>query len=223
MATPGQQHLDGARGSQAPLGNDLEPQGTVLACMLLFLQSLLLFLLCVGETWVCQFQPIRPDCQYFAGSQSGLSDHSIAVREGVMYRGQHLENLFHVAAVAKLREKQKESSSAACTALQELDTGYPLVQLELVLNVWTNILGFSQPLQERQEDGQLCVGLVIIPTLYGDAIAQLEAKGLWGIVDDDGLAEVPAQNGQVLDIVAFNINTRVPEDAVADHAPAGQR
>ena len=112
---------------------------------------------------------------------------------------------------------------ATWTALQKLDTGYTLVQLELVLDAWTNILSFSQPLQEWQEDGQLCVALVIIPTLYGDAIAQLEAKGLRGIVDDDGLAEVPAQDGQVLDIVAFHIDTRVPEDAVADHAPAGQR
>ena len=33
MANLGQQRLDGARGSQAPLSNDLERQGTVLACM----------------------------------------------------------------------------------------------------------------------------------------------------------------------------------------------
>lgn len=33
MAKPGQQRLDGGRGSQAPLGSDLERQGTVLACM----------------------------------------------------------------------------------------------------------------------------------------------------------------------------------------------
>ena len=33
MANPGQQSLDGARGSQAPLRDDLERQGTMLACM----------------------------------------------------------------------------------------------------------------------------------------------------------------------------------------------
>ena len=120
--------------------------------------------------------------------------------------GQHLE-ILSCGCCGKARGKSKVGSIAAWTALRKLDTGHTLVQLEVVLNVWTNILGVRKTLQEWQEDGQLCVGLVIIPALYGDAIAQLEAKGLRGIVDDDGLAEVPAQDGQVLDIIAFDIDT----------------
>ena len=54
MGNPGQQRLDGARGSQAPLNNDLERQGTVLVCMSSCL--LLPFL----QTWVCHLSEGLP-------------------------------------------------------------------------------------------------------------------------------------------------------------------
>ena len=35
-------------------------------------------------------------------------------------------------------------------------------------------------------------------------VVQLEAKGLWRVVDDGGLGEVSAEDGQVLEVVAVD-------------------
>ena len=41
------------------------------------------------------------------------------------------------------------------------------------------------------------------------------------IVDDDSVAEVTAQHGEVLQVVAVDENTRISEHSVPDEAPLG--
>ena len=71
-------------------------------------------------------------------------------------------------------------------------------------------------LQEGHEFEELLVTPVHEPALNGDAVVQLIAKRLRGIVDDDRLGEITAQDGQVLNIVPIDTNTVLTEQAMSE-------
>ena len=88
---------------------------------------------------------------------------------------------------------------------------------ECLPDVRPHVLGLL--LQHRQEGHQLhqlVVLLVHEPGLDGDPVLELVAKGLRGVVDDDGLAEVAAQDVKVLDVVAVDTDAVFPEESVLD-------
>lgn len=68
-------------------------------------------------------------------------------------------------------------------------------------------------LEEGQQVEQLPVAAVHEPAFDGDPVLQLVPKGLRGVVHDHCLAEVPAQDGQVLDVVAVHKETMLTEQS----------
>jgi len=94
------------------------------------------------------------------------------------------------------------------------------VQPESVANVRPHILRLAlQPVQEGDQLHQLVVRLVHEPRLNRDPILQLISKSLWGVVDDDGLLEVPPQDVQVFDVVAIDTDTVLSKKSELDPFP----
>ena len=58
---------------------------------------------------------------------------------------------------------------------------------------------------------QLVVRSVNKPGLDGNAVLQLIAERLRGVVDDDCLRQVPAEDVQILDVVAIDTDTMLSE------------
>ena len=97
-----------------------------------------------------------------------------------------------------------------------------VVKLEVVSDVRTHILGLvHQLVQEGNQLHQLVVGSVNKPGLDGDPILQLVSKGLRRVVNDDSLAEVTAQDVEILDVVAVDTDTMLSEQSVLDPIPLG--
>jgi len=94
------------------------------------------------------------------------------------------------------------------------------VEPESVSDVGPDVLGLAlQPVQERHQLHQLIVRLVHEPRLNGDPILQLISKGLWGVVDDDRLLEVPAQDVKVFDVVPIDTDAVLSKKSELDPFP----
>ena len=87
-----------------------------------------------------------------------------------------------------------------------------IVQFEVVSDVRTHIMSLvHQLVEEGDQLHELVVGSVNKPRLYGDPILQLVSECLWRVVNDDCLAEVSAQDVEVLDVVAVDTNAMLSE------------
>jgi len=94
------------------------------------------------------------------------------------------------------------------------------VEPEGLPDVGPHVLGLAlQPREEGHQLHQLVVLLVHKPRLNGDPILQLISKGLWGVVDNDGLLEVPAQDVEVFDVVAVDADAVLSEKSELDPLP----
>ena len=65
--------------------------------------------------------------------------------------------------------------------------------------------------QEWHKLHQLVVRSVNKPGLDGNAVLQLISECLRGVVDDDCLRQVPAEDIQILDVVAIDTDTMLSE------------
>ena len=111
------------------------------------------------------------------------------------------------------------------------------VEPEGLPDVGPHVLGLAlQPREEGHQLHQLVVLLVHKPRLNGNPILQLISKGLktrcfldlafskgerqlnhlWGVVNDDGLLEVPAQDVEVFDVVAVDADAVLSEKSELD-------
>lgn len=70
--------------------------------------------------------------------------------------------------------------------------------------------------EEGGETRQLLVFLIREPGGDGDSILHLVAKTLRAIVHNDGLGEIPPENGEVFDVVSLNADAVLPEESMAD-------
>ena len=78
-----------------------------------------------------------------------------------------------------------------------------VVQLELISDQGSHISPLLHQFeQEWHELHQLVVRSVNKPGLDGNAVLQLISECLRGVVDDDCLRQVPAEDIQILDVVA---------------------
>ena len=55
------------------------------------------------------------------------------------------------------------------------------------------------------------------PTADGNGVLGMENVGGWGVVDDDGFAEVAADLGEILDVVSLVVVATFAEEAVVNH------
>ena len=83
-----------------------------------------------------------------------------------------------------------------CGEVRSSSPGDLLVELEPLLDQGPDVRGRGELLQKRDHPEQLVVLLVIKPRLNGNAVAELEPKGLRRVVDDDGVLELPAEVGE---------------------------
>ena len=87
-----------------------------------------------------------------------------------------------------------------------------VVQLELLPDLWPHVPPLlHQGEEEWHELHQLVVRSVNKPGLDGNAVLQLIAERLRGVVDDDCLRQVPAEDVQILDVVAIDTDTMLSE------------
>ena len=87
-----------------------------------------------------------------------------------------------------------------------------VVQLEVISDQGSHV---SPLLHQFEEEGhklhQLVVRSVNKPGLDGNSVLQLIAERLRGVVDDDCLRQVPAEDVQILDVVAVDTDTMLSE------------
>ena len=87
-----------------------------------------------------------------------------------------------------------------------------VVQLEVISHQGSHVSPLLHQFeQEWDELHQLVVRSVNKPGLDGNAVLQLVAECLRGVVDDDCLRQVPAEDVQILDVVAIDTDTMLSE------------
>ena len=89
-----------------------------------------------------------------------------------------------------------------------------VVQLEVISDQGSHISPLLHQFeQEWHELHQLVVRSVNKPGLDGNAVLQLIPECLRGVVDDDCLGQVPAEDIQILDVVAIDTDTMLSEQS----------
>lgn len=74
-----------------------------------------------------------------------------------------------------------------------------------------------QILEDGDEVQQLVVVRVREPAAYRQRVLGVEDVGRGGVVDDDGVFEIPPDLGKVLDVVPLVVVAGLAEEAVMDH------
>ena len=87
-----------------------------------------------------------------------------------------------------------------------------VVQLEVFSDLGPHIAPLLHQFEEEWHKlHQLVVRSVNKPGLDGNAVLQLISECLRGVVDDDCLRQVPAEDIQILDVVAIDTDTMLSE------------
>ena len=87
-----------------------------------------------------------------------------------------------------------------------------VVQLEVIPDQGSDVSPLLHQFeQEWHKFHQLIVRAVNKPGLDGNAVLQLISECLRGVVDDDCLRQVPAEDIQILDVVAIDTDTMLSE------------
>ena len=87
-----------------------------------------------------------------------------------------------------------------------------VVQLEVFSDLGSHVSPLLHQFeQEWHKFHQLVVWSVNKPGLDGNAVLQLISECLRGVVDDDCLRQVPAEDIQILDVVAIDTDTMLSE------------
>ena len=89
-----------------------------------------------------------------------------------------------------------------------------VVQLEVISDQGSHISPLLHQFEEEWDElHQLVVRSVNKPGLDGNAVLQLISECLRGVVDDDCLRQVPAEDIQILDVVAIDTDTMLSEQS----------
>lgn len=87
-----------------------------------------------------------------------------------------------------------------------------VVQLEVISDQWSHVTPLLYQFEEEWDKlHQLVVRSVNKPGLDGNAVLQLISECLRGVVDDDCLRQVPAEDIEILDVVAVDADTMLSE------------
>lgn len=55
------------------------------------------------------------------------------------------------------------------------------------------------------------------PAANGDGMLRVENIGSWGVVNDDGVFEVPPNLREIFDVVSLVVVATLPEESVMNH------